>query len=130
MPDYNDYFQRELNAVNAAVGTGIFPAAPAVAFSLNSNNAYGKAINPNALPIRTITLISRTTLNPTVTYLVEGSLDGINWVSMGIPGGTPAVGAPRKDVVDAANMLYIRINITAMSAGNLSCDLLLQGTPS
>lgn len=125
MPNYNDYYQKELNARNAVVATGV-----SAVLSLNKNNGGGAAINASAVPIQTCRVFSRATVADVVaTILLEGSFDGTNWFSLGAI-TVPTLAASKTDVFTNVCAMYVRVNVSAYTSGTYTADVLLMGNPS
>lgn len=126
MPDYNDFFQRELGALSARTATG-----NSLSLSLNKNNGGGAAVNTMAVPIQTCVVISRATVADVVaTILLEGSLDGTNWYSIGTITVPTLAANNKRDVFTNVCSLYVRVNVTAYTSGTYTADVLMMGNPS
>lgn len=126
MPNYIDYYQRELNALANRVATGA-----SLALSLNKNNSGGAAVNTSALPIQTCCVISKATVADVVATIgLEGSLDGINWFSIGAITVPTLAANNKRDVFTNVCCLYIRVNVTAYTSGTYSADVFMMGVLS
>jgi hypothetical protein len=120
MPSWTDFmvYKRLYAAIVAPPGT--FPV-----ISLGPSSGQS-----NPAPIQKVTLVTSTTSNPTATYVVEGSLDGITWFTIITPAAVPTVGVAKKDAVVDVNILYARVNVSALTVGNLTVDILCSGDPA
>lgn len=127
MPNYNDFYQKEIAVLSNVVATGTSTAR-----SLNKNNGGGATINTMAVPIQTAVVVSRPGAagDPVATVGLEGSLDGTNWVPIGSLTAMPVGAALKRDVFINVCMMYVRLNVTAYTSGGYTGDLMLQGYPS
>lgn len=118
MSSWADFFsyKRALNAIVAPAQSTAQTIGPG-------------ALQNNPAPIQKVTLETFTSSNPTGTVVVEGSLDGVNWVTIGTPAALPTVGSPKLDKFVDVNVLYARVNASALSAGNITADLMISGDP-